>query len=143
MEEYSVVGKRIPREDALVKLTGKSKYSTDISLPGMLYGKILKSPYPHAMILSIDTSKAEKLPGVKAVLTAKNTPSTDSPYADRRIFATSKVRFIGDEVAAVAAVDEDIAKEALPLILAAILALIIAMLFPQLSLWLPKRAGLY
>ena len=116
MQEYSVVGKRIPREDALVKITGKAEYSTDILLPGMLYGKILRSPYPHARILNIDTTKAGKLPGVKAVLTAKNTPSTDSPHADRRIFVTSKVRYIGDEVAAVAAISEDIAEEALELI---------------------------
>ena len=116
MQEYSVVGKRIPREDALVKLTGRAEYSTDISLPGMLYGRILRSPFSHARVLNIDTSKVEKLPGVKAVLTAKNTPSTDSPHSDRRIFATNKVRYIGDEVAAVAAISEDIAEEALELI---------------------------
>ena len=116
MPEHSVIGKRIPKVDVLGRLTGKVEYSTDVSLPGMLYGKILRSPYPHARILNIDTSKAEKLPGIKAVVTAKNTPSTDSPHADRRIFVTSKVRFIGDEVAAVAATDEDIAEEALELI---------------------------
>ncbi|MBI4186318.1 MAG: xanthine dehydrogenase family protein [Chloroflexi bacterium] len=116
MEQLSVVGKRVPREDSLVKLTGRAEYSTDISLPGMLHGKVLRSPYPHARIVSIDTSQAERLRGVKLVLTGKNTPSTDSPHADRRIFCTTKVRFIGDEVAAVAAVDADTAGEALELI---------------------------
>ena len=73
MAEYSVIGKRVPRIDGPAIATGKATYTGDITLPGMLYGKILTSPYPHARILNIDTSKAEELPGVKAVITAKDT----------------------------------------------------------------------
>ena len=74
MEEFINVGKRIPKLDAEEKVTGKAIYIHDLKAPGMLHGKILYSPHPHAKILSIDTSKAEKLPGVKAVLTGYNIP---------------------------------------------------------------------
>ncbi len=67
MEQLSVVGKSTPRIYALEKVTGKAKYGVDVELPGMLHVKVLRSKYPHARILSIDTSEAEKLPGVKAV----------------------------------------------------------------------------
>ena len=73
MQPYSVVGKRILRIDGSVKATGEAKFTVDVVLPGTLYGKILRSPYPHAKILSIDTGKAETLPGVKAVITGKDT----------------------------------------------------------------------
>lgn len=123
MREYSVIGKRLPRVDASVKVTGEAKYTVDMMLPGMLSGKILRSPYAHAKILNIDTSKAERLPGVRAVITGNDTPKipfsiTDSPQcpADKFPLALNKVRFIGDEVAAVAAIDEDVAEEALDLI---------------------------
>ncbi len=123
MKKYSVIGKHLPRIDGVVKATGEAKSTVDIFLPGMLYGKILRSPYPHARILNIDTSKAESLPGVRAVITCKDTPGIkfglfDTPDfpADEYPLALDKVRYIGDEVAAIAAIDEDIAEEALDLV---------------------------
>ena len=120
MREYSVVGKRVPRVDGIAKATGKAEYTVDVTLPGMLYGKVLTSPYPHAKILNIDTSKAKAFPGVKAVVTAEDMPNFRygmvSRCRDITPLAIDKVRFIGDEVAAVAATDEDIAQEALDLI---------------------------
>jgi 4-hydroxybenzoyl-CoA reductase subunit alpha len=123
MGEYSVVGKPLPRVDGLAKLTGQAKYTTDIVLPDIVYGKLLRSPHPHAKIISIDTSKAEKLPGVEAVITGKDTlgirygfVDTPSYPAEERPLAEDKVRFIGEAVAAVAAVDPDIAEDALDLI---------------------------
>jgi len=118
MEEYSVIGRRLPQIDARERAAGVADFVSDIKLPGMLQGRILRSPYPHARILRIDTSKARRLPGVKAVVTAEDTPKI--PFGPRSddwmILAVDKVRFIGDEVAAVAAVDEDTAEEALSLI---------------------------
>ena len=123
MEKYSVIGKNLPRVDAVVKSTGEAKYTADMALPRMLYGKILRSPYPHARIINIDTSKAKKLLGVKAVITGKDTlgikyGAIDVPQypADKNPLAMDKVRYIGDDVAAVAAKDEDTAEEALDLI---------------------------
>jgi len=121
MPEYVLVGKKIPRTDSLEKVRGEAKFTADLVLPGMLYGKVLRSPYPQARILSIDTSKAEKLLGVRAVITGKKDAI---PYAwgvlpyvrDYQLFPIDKVRYIGQEVAAVAAVDEDIAQEAVDLI---------------------------
>jgi 4-hydroxybenzoyl-CoA reductase subunit alpha len=72
--EYSVIGKRLPRKDALEKVKGEARYTSDIQLPGMLHARFLRSPYAHARIVRIDTSRAEKLPGMKAVLTHKNVP---------------------------------------------------------------------
>ena len=110
----SVVGKSFPRRDLPEKLTGQAKYTGDIKLPGMLYGKFLRSPHPHARIVTLDASNAMKLPGVHAVLTPFDVPdgriAPDLPILDR------EVRFVGDEVAAVAAEDEDIAQEAIRLI---------------------------
>src|SRR3989337_405725 len=123
MEKYSVIGKSLPRVDAVVKATGEAKFTVDIALPRMLYGKILRSPYPHARILNIDTSKAKRLLGVKAVITGKDTlgikyGTIDVPQypADKTPLVIDKVRYIGDDVAAVAAIDEDTAEEALDLI---------------------------
>ena len=120
MDEYSIVGKRIPHRDAIEKVKGGAVYTSDIKLNGMLFGKILRSPVPHARIRNIDTSKAEKLKGVKAVLTAKDVPlvkySISPTWADKLILVDKKIRYIGDEIAAVAAVDEEIAEEALELI---------------------------
>src|SRR3989339_2101257 len=109
MEEYSVVGKSLPRIDALEKVTGQARYGADMALPGMLYGKVLRSPFPHARILKVDTSKAEKLIGVRTVATVEDTPkkkygSYRSGVTDELIFALDKVRYVGDEVAAVAAI---------------------------------------
>ncbi len=123
MQQYSVVGKRIPRVDGGVKVTGEAQFTADVVLPKMLYGKILRSPYPHAKILSIDTTEAEALPGVKVVISGKDTGVVrfsfiDTPRypADQCPLAVDKVRFIGEDVAAVAAISEDIAEEALGLI---------------------------
>jgi len=122
MIEYSIIGKHVPRVEAKPMVTGRLKYVNDITLPGMLYGKILRSPYAHAKILSIDTSKAERLPGVKAVITAKDTPmvkfALHAQYGieDEVSLAIDKVLYVGDRVAAVAAIDEDTAEEALDLI---------------------------
>lgn len=123
MNEHSVVGKGLPRVDGKAKLTGRAQFTTDVVLPGMLHAKLLRSPLPHAKILSIDTSKAEKLPGVFAVITGKDTWGirygfVDTPNypAEERPIAEDKVRFIGETVAAVAAVDPDIAEDALDLI---------------------------
>lgn len=118
MGGYSVIGKSIPQIDAREQALGLTEFVSDIKLPGMLHGRIVRSPYPHARILNIDISKAKSLPGVKAVATAEDTPKI--PFGPRTedwtIMAVDKVRFIGDEVAGVAAVDEDIAEEALDLI---------------------------
>ncbi len=124
MKEYSVVGKSTPKIDALDKVTGKAIYTDDVKMPGMLTGKLLRSPLPHAKILNIDTSKAEKLTGVKAVITGKDTGTkkigvtslTRDFLWDQTSLCIDKVRYIGDEVAAVAAVDEETALEALDLI---------------------------
>lgn len=110
------VGKSYPRMD-IEKVTGQAAYINDIRLPRMLYGKILYSTRPHARIKSIDTSKAEKLHGVRAVLTGYNTPDVRVGFlGDQTALKKDKVRQFRDEVAAVAAIDEDIAEEALSLI---------------------------
>ncbi len=116
----SVVGKSLRRSDAIDKVTGRGKYTGDITLPGMLHGKILRSPHAHARVKSIDTSRAEKLPGVVAVITGKDVPDVlygVSPARyDEYVLAKDKVRHVGDKVAAVAAVDEATAAAALKLI---------------------------
>jgi xanthine dehydrogenase molybdenum-binding subunit len=117
MEELQVVGQRIPKRDALDKVTGRARYIQDMKLPGMLYGKILYSKYPHANIVRIDTSKAEKLAGVRAVLTGEQLPPVKFGfYKDNTPLKAGKVRSYRDEVAAVAAVDPETAREALDLI---------------------------
>jgi len=117
---YSVIGKSVPKIDARDKVTGRAKYTGDLKMPGMLIGKVLRSPHAHARILAIDTSRAERIPGVMAVITAKDVPSTVygiSPARyDETIFAIEKVIQVGDKVAAVAAVDEETAVKALGLI---------------------------
>ena len=103
--------------DAEEKVTGKAIYIQDLKVPGMLWGKILYSPHPHARILNIDTSAAERLPGVKAVLTGYNTPLIKFGfYKDNMPLKANKVCSYRDEVAAIAATDPDIAEEALGLI---------------------------
>lgn len=123
-EEIKVVGKSVPRVDALEKVTGRAKYGTDIELPRMLVVKVLRSKYGHAKILKIDASEAERIPGVKAVVTAKdmqNNITLDTPYSELNLpipysMAVDKVRYMGEEVAAVAAEDEITAEKALELI---------------------------
>lgn len=111
---FSVVGQAVPRVEGIEKVTGRARYSYDIRLPGQLYARVLRSPHPHARIVSIDTSRAEALPGVYAVLSANNAPPIKW-YEDSAIFDRT-VRFVGDEVAAVAAESEEIADDALRLI---------------------------
>ena len=115
METYSVIGKSVPRVEGVLKVTGQAKFAGDISLPGMLIGKVLRSRYAHAKILNVDVSKARKIKGVKAVITGKDTAGKTWDLLNRDILplAIDKVRYIGDEIAAVAAVDEDVANEAL------------------------------
>ena len=99
-KKLRVIGQKIARVDGIEIVTGKAKYTLDINLPGMLYAKILRSPYPNANILNIDISKAEKYPGVKAVINLNK----------------ENVRYVGDEIAAVCATSEEIAQEALKMI---------------------------
>jgi CO/xanthine dehydrogenase Mo-binding subunit len=117
-EKFSVIGKRVQRVEGFDKVTGDSEYIADIYLPGMLVGKVLRSPFPHARIRHIDTSKAEKLPGVRAVVTAEDTIKRPwgAFFADQYILSVGKTRYVGEEVAAVAAVDPDVAEEAIDLI---------------------------
>ena len=123
--QLSVVGTRAPRVDGVQKVTGAARYAADILLPGMLYGKIKRSPHPHARVLRVDGSRARALSGVKAVLTIDDVPRVLHAGApaprilnhikDQYIFDT-KVRFVGDGLAAVAAISEEIAEQALDLI---------------------------
>ena len=122
------IGTRQPRPDGVDKVTGRARFGADISLPGMLVGKVLRSPLPHARIKSIDIAKAEALPGVKAVITRddfQDLPSEFVPagemlvnYRDmvRNVLAREKVLYEGHAVAAVAATSAKIANEALKLI---------------------------
>ncbi|HTW30907.1 MAG TPA: molybdopterin cofactor-binding domain-containing protein [Candidatus Sulfotelmatobacter sp.] len=117
--DFSIIGKPTAMVDAAEKTTGAGKYTDDLSLPGMLIGKILHSPYPHARIKKIDTSRAERLDGVVAVAVGTDAPN---PYGilpvghDEHALALDKVRYVGDNVACVAAVSEAIAEKALELI---------------------------
>ena len=119
-KELNVVGTRVPMLDAAQKVKGTALFTDDLVLSGMLHGKVLRSPLPHAKILHIDTSRAEKLPGVKGVVTGRDIP--DRMYGivpmakDEHALAREKVRYIGDDVAAVCAIDPEIAEEALGLI---------------------------
>ncbi|MBW1712805.1 MAG: xanthine dehydrogenase family protein molybdopterin-binding subunit, partial [Deltaproteobacteria bacterium] len=115
--ELAHVGRRRPKTDAREKVTGRALYINDLTRPGMLFGKILYSERPHALIKKIDTSKAERLPGVKAVLTAANTPQIRVGFMrDNPVLKGRKVRSFKDEIACLAAVSEDIARQALDLI---------------------------
>jgi 4-hydroxybenzoyl-CoA reductase subunit alpha len=120
MKTYSIVNSRASRIDAPAKATGRAVYIDDMKMPGMLYGALLQSPLAHAKILNLDVSRARKLPGVKSVITAQEaglTPYGVSPARyDETMFCHDKVRYIGDEIAAVAAVDLETALEAVSLI---------------------------
>lgn len=123
------VGQDIPRNDGIDKVTGRGLFTFDVNLPRMVYAKVLRSPYAHAKVLSIDTAEAEALPGVRAVCTFQNTtnklwngaapmfitPKPHIPVLDQTIF-TDEPKYIGDEVAAVAADTEEIAERAVKLI---------------------------
>jgi 4-hydroxybenzoyl-CoA reductase subunit alpha len=118
-EEFSVVGKPLIKPDAFAKVSGQTKFADDLALPRMLYGRILRSPHPHAQILHVDTTRARALPGVLAALTGADLPVRFGilPVSqDEEALAGEKVRYVGDPIAAVAATDEWIADEALDLI---------------------------
>ena len=114
----SAIGQSITRGEGPDKVSGKAVYAADISLPGMLWGKVLRSPYPYARIVSIDTSHAEALPGVHAVVTGQDMPDAriGRRMVDMPVLAQDVVRFVGEKVAAVAAIDRETADEALLLI---------------------------
>ncbi len=114
------VGVSTPRIDGIEKVTGEAKFTGDLMMPGLLEAKVLRSPLPHALIESIDTSKAESLPGVVAILTRDDLGDIDPYYGnclrDRAVVAIDRVRFVGQPVAVVAAEDALTVEEALSLI---------------------------
>src|ERR1051325_1091977 len=118
-DEKKGIGKPFRKVDARAKCIGQTKFADDIVLPRMLFCKLLRSPVPHALIKRIDVTNALELPGVVAVITGKDLPI---PYGilpvsqDEHALCIDKVRFIGDPVAAVAAIDEDVAFDAMNLI---------------------------
>lgn len=114
----STLGTSVPQVTARAKVLGRAQYAGDIKIAGMLHGKVLRSPYPHARIVSMDVSAALAVPGVKAVLTGADAPRTmwGVHHKERRILAEGRVIFSGEEVAAVAATTEEIARDALDLI---------------------------
>lgn len=117
--DYAVVGKRNLKYEHLAKVTGAAQYTADIKLPRMCFGKLLRSPYPHARILHVDTSRAESLPGVHAVISGNDVPQKFGilpSSQDETAFGMDKVRYMGEPVAAVAAVDELTAERACDLI---------------------------
>jgi len=120
MKDYRVVGKPVERKDARVKATGSARYAADLVAPGMLHGKILRSPVAHAKILNIDAARARSLPGVMAVITGRDFPGipfgTRPDIRDQLPMPITKVHHYGEGVAAVAAMDEDTAEAALDLI---------------------------
>src|SRR5258708_18611867 len=118
-DSFNVVGKPFRKVDARAKCVGQTKFADDIVLPRMLFCKLLRSHVPHALIKSIDISKAAALPGIIAIITGKDLPISYGilPVSqDEHALCIAKVRFIGDPVAAVAAIDEDTAFAAMNLI---------------------------
>jgi CO/xanthine dehydrogenase Mo-binding subunit len=117
---HSVIGCDAPRVDAIAKVTGAAQFTGDLRLPGMAHGRIMRSPYAHARIVAIDTSRASSLPGVIAVMTGRDLPAADPFYGhalkDRPILAIDVVRFVGEPVVAIAAEEPAIADEAATLI---------------------------
>ena len=114
--DFKVVGTRPVRPDGVEKVTGKARFGADAVLPGMLTGMVLRSPHPHARILSIDTSRAEALPGVKAVITSADFAEVGGHIKDRlhNVMAHGKALYEGHALAAVAAIDKETAKRASP-----------------------------
>jgi len=115
-EKYQVIGESVIKKDALQKVTGKSRFAADLKMPGMLQAKVLRSAYAHAEIKGIDTSAAQALPGVAAVLTWRDVPGSNAfgiIVKDEPVLAKDRVRCFGDAVAIVAAETEEIAQEAL------------------------------
>src|SRR3972149_2524190 len=107
MSEFEIIGKRIANVRSGPKAVGQAVYTDDLKFPGMLYGKLLRSPFPHARILNVDISKAKAIPGVKAVLAGQNVSRVKvgavPTQSDQVLMATDKVRHVGEAVAAVAA----------------------------------------
>ncbi|MBI5119986.1 MAG: molybdopterin-dependent oxidoreductase [Rhodospirillales bacterium] len=123
MSDLKFIGQNMRRKDGPDKVSGKAVYSQDVKLPGMLVGRVLRSPHPHARILRIDTAKARALPGVKAIITHADTIGVRHGFvetprypADQDVLAKDKVAHVGEEIAAVAAIDEITAQKALELI---------------------------
>jgi len=120
LDRFAIVGHSLPRVDAKDKVTGKAEYTADLHFPNLIHGAILGSVIPHGIIKKIDVSKARAMPGVLAVITGDDVPDrkygvSPSRY-DEDVLARDKVRYVGDEVAAVAAVDENTARKAIELI---------------------------
>ena len=115
---YKFVGKSVPRLEGAEKVSGKTRYAADVDIPDALWAKLLRSPLPHARILKVDTSKAAKLPGVRAVITGLDIPPvlTGLRMKDMPVLARDRVRYVGEPIAAVAADSAEIAEEALNLI---------------------------
>ncbi len=115
MTAYSVIGMPIPQQEGPAKVCGSAVYAADVQLPGMLWGKVLRSPYPHAQIVSIDATEARAMPGVHAVVTGADLPDrrVGRLLRDHPVLARDKALFVGDKVAAVAAESPDLAEEAL------------------------------
>jgi CO/xanthine dehydrogenase Mo-binding subunit len=118
--EFQIVNHSVPRRDGRAKVTGRASYVSDVKLPAMAWAKVLRSPYPHAKIVSIDTSKAAARPGVYGVLTGNDLDGINPYYGhavkDHPLLAIGKVRYVGEPVAAVVAIDERTAFAALELI---------------------------
>jgi xanthine dehydrogenase molybdenum-binding subunit len=115
-KETRFIGKKTPRKDAEEIVRGKAMFIDDLKIPGMLHAKVLRSPHPHALIKKIDASRAKKIKGVKAVLTHEEVPEWKAGLPPHLGVLSSKVRFVGDAVALVAADSEAIAEEALEFI---------------------------
>lgn len=118
-QAFRVIGNALPRVDGEDKVTGRAVYTSDVRVPGMAYGKILRSPYPHARLARIDTRKAERLAGVITVLSREDIARYElfgATYKDQPIVVVDKVRYVGDPVAAVVAADGATAEDALALI---------------------------
>src|SRR5215510_3803088 len=115
---YQIIGQPVPRIDNTGKVTGESRYTSDVLLPGTLWAKTLRSPHPHARIVRLDTSRAQAAPGVRAVLTGNDVRGIlyVRRYRDISVLAQDYVRFMGERVAAVAADTLDQAEDALALI---------------------------
>lgn len=118
MEQLRVVGQPIARKDAVDIVTGNVAFSVDVGLPGMLCGKIVRSAIPSGRISRLDVNRAKALSGVKAILTSADVPSRRFGYSvkDEQMFASGKIRYAGEPIAAIAAVDEDTAEEAARLV---------------------------
>src|SRR5713226_87547 len=115
---YKIVGKSVPRLEGAEKVTGRTQYAADFDIPDTLWAKVLRSPLPHARVLSVDSSKAARLPGVRAVISGADIPPVlvGLRMKDMPVLARDRVRYVGEPLAAVAADSADIAEEALNLI---------------------------